>query len=449
MEQVCYGEEERHRALDELDSLVEKGLVRVVGSGERYALLETIRAFAAEQLHAGGEVGAIQNAHADHYLEFAAQVAGGIFGAEQLAALRRARAENANTLAAIHWLTSCARAGDREALEKGLLLCGYLDWYWHIGGQHLGARGLLDALLPLAADAPPSHGRARAHLAAGMITTCTDEWERSLREWGAAYNDGLAIGHPAVTAEGIMGVGYCHLHGGRMDEARAALDEAIARSEGGVTDFILSFSLAVKGMLVFIAGDVEGGMTLVKQSKQISDRLQDDELGGVALSFLAQMTFAKGDPASALELYRDALGHLEAVGDRPEIARVHCEMGWTALAADQTRAALQAFRLGVLANEEVGSPRGTGLALLGLAAVEAAEGRPERAVTIAAAAHALSERAGVVIEHPMDPSVVKRIDALKAAIPKGIVDGLATGAGALTPTEVLAMVALDVSGPRG
>ncbi|MBI3983208.1 MAG: protein kinase [Gemmatimonadetes bacterium] len=31
MEHVCYGEGERHRALDQLDSLVEKGLVRVVG----------------------------------------------------------------------------------------------------------------------------------------------------------------------------------------------------------------------------------------------------------------------------------------------------------------------------------------------------------------------------------------------------------------------------------
>ena len=78
MEQVCYGDDERHRALDELDSLVEKGLVRVVGSGERYALLETIRAFSAEQLHAGGEVDATRHAHADYYLQFAAGVAAGI-----------------------------------------------------------------------------------------------------------------------------------------------------------------------------------------------------------------------------------------------------------------------------------------------------------------------------------------------------------------------------------
>jgi hypothetical protein len=36
-----------------------------VGSGERYALLETIRAFSAEQLHAGGEVDPVRHAHAE------------------------------------------------------------------------------------------------------------------------------------------------------------------------------------------------------------------------------------------------------------------------------------------------------------------------------------------------------------------------------------------------
>lgn len=64
MEQVCCTADERHRALDELDSLVEKGLVRVVGESGRYALLETIRAFAAEQLHASGEVESTRKAHA-------------------------------------------------------------------------------------------------------------------------------------------------------------------------------------------------------------------------------------------------------------------------------------------------------------------------------------------------------------------------------------------------
>ena len=41
----------------------------------------------------------------------------------------------------------------------------------------------------------------------------------------------------------------------------------------------------------------------------------------------------------------------------------------------------------------------------------------------------------------MDPGVVSRIDALKASIPKGTLDGLVANAGALTPAAVLAMVA--------
>ena len=144
--------------------------------------------------------------------------------------------------------------------------------------------------------------------------------------------------------------------------------------------------------------------------------------------------------ARALVLYGEALESLATIGDQPEVARVHCEMGWTALAAGDAAAAQRAFRLGVQANEEVGSAKGTGLALLGLAAVEAAEGRPERAVAIAAAAHALSERAGIVIAHPMDPGVVSRIDALKASIPKGRLDGLVANASVLSPAAVLAMV---------
>jgi tetratricopeptide (TPR) repeat protein len=344
-------------------------------------------------------------------------------------------------LAAIQWLTVRARAGDLVALEKGLLLAGQLNWFWHMGGQHLTARGVLDALLALATDRPPSRGRALAQLANAMISTVTGELERSIGESVGGYEDGRAVGDKEIMAEGRLYVGYGQLHGGRMAEGRAAFDEAIELSAGGVGDFINGLGMTLKGMLLFATGDLDGGIALVEQGRRIQERLGDCEGGGVGLSFLAQMTFAKGDHARALALYREALASFELVGDRPEIARVHCEMGWTALAAADAHAAQQAFILAVHAYEEVGSPRGTGLALLGLAAVEAAGGRPERAVAIAAAAHALSERAGVVVEHPMDPGVVDRIEALKASIPKGTLDGLVTNAATLTPAAVLAMVA--------
>jgi tetratricopeptide (TPR) repeat protein len=274
-----------------------------------------------------------------------------------------------------------------------------------------------------------------------MVSTTTGEWERSRSEWEGGFKDAVAIGDAKAAAEGIMGVGYCNLSLGRMDESAAALDEAIARSGGGVCEFIHGLSKAIKGMLLFATGRLDAGITLVEEAIQIARRLDDREGGGVALSFLAQMIYGKGDHARAQAVYSEALEQLEKVGDLPEVARVHCELGWTALAGASTRRARQAFQSAVRTYEVVGSPRGTGLALLGLAAVEAAEGRSERAVTIAAAAEALSQRAGVVIAHPMDPGLAARIEALKARIPKGDLAGLVADAGALTPAAILAMVA--------
>jgi tetratricopeptide (TPR) repeat protein len=364
----------------------------------------------------------------------------GIKGTGQLAAVRRARADNANLHAAVQGLTARARSEDAASLEKGLLLAGCLNWFWHIGGQHLTARAMLDELLALAADRGPSRGRALALLANGMISTVTGEWERGIGEWGSGGEEGAAIGDEAIAAEGLMGVGYCHIGLGRMKEALAPLDEAIARAEG-VSDFIHAVSMTIKGMLLFATGELDGGIDLIHQARHIQERLGDCEGGGMAMSFLAQMTFAKGDHAGALATYADALALFETVGDRPEIARVHCEMGWAALAAEDGAAARRAFRLAVSAYEEVGSVRGTGLALMGLAATAAAEGNAERAVTIAAAAQAMAEGSGVVVEHPMAPGLAERIEALRASIPRQQLDGLVSSASVLSPAEVVAMCA--------
>lgn len=439
MEQVCYSDEERFLALDQLDSLVEKGLVRLVGSAGRYALLETIRAFAAEQLHASNEVEATRHAHARYFLQYAEEVAAGIRSGGQIECMRDARREDQNLGVALAWLLSCARAGDDTAVEQALLLCGVLNWYWHINGQHLTARVALDEALALGAKRAPSRGRGLAWLAAGMASTTTGEWERSLTEFTAGFEDGKSTGVAAVTGEGLMGMGYCHLAQGRMDEAGAALDEALNILQG-VDDFILALTQCIKSMQLFAMGKLDEGIALVRLAIAARERLDDGECCGVGLSFLAQMIFAKGDAGGASAIYEQSLEWLLAVGDIPEVARVHCEMGWTALALGDSRAAMQAFRQAVYTYEAVGSPRGTGLALLGIAAVEAASGRPERAVAVAAVADALSARAGVVVAHPMAPGLTEKIAALKASVPARDLEALVVRATTQTAADVLAML---------
>ena len=60
--------------------------------------------------------------------------------------------------------------------------------------------------------------------------------------------------------------------------------------------------------------------------------------------------------------------------------------------------------------------RGIGISLVGLAATEAAEGRPERAVRIAAAAAEFSEQEGVAIDYAMDTSAPEYLDAARSSL---------------------------------
>ncbi|MEO7999768.1 MAG: tetratricopeptide repeat protein, partial [Gemmatimonadaceae bacterium] len=273
-----------------------------------------------------------------------------------------------------------------------------------------------------------------------MIGTVIGDWEGSIRDARAAYADASAIGNRTVLAEAAMYTGYGSLGAGRIADVAPALDEARELATG-TTDFMRCLAMSVKALLLFITGDLAAGIALTEESLATQRRRNDCEGGGLTLSFLAQMTFAKGDLQRAMKLYGEALDTFGKVGDKPEIARVYCELGWAALAAKEVQVAKGAFQTAVRCYEEVGSARGTGLALMGLAAVDAADGHPERAITIAQAATAYSARTGVVIEHAMDPGVVARIDALKESIPKRTLDNLLQNADALTPSQVLAMVA--------
>ena len=123
------------------------------------------------------------------------------------------------------------------------------------------------------------------------------------------------------------------------------------------------------------------------------------------------------------------------------MARVQCETAYASLAGDDAEGAIRHFRRALRTYDEVGSPRGTGQALIGLAAATAATGDTAGALTIAAAAEVMTRKAGVVVEHPMAPGVAERIEALKATIPREELEALVASGSGMTPAAVLAMVA--------
>ena len=440
MESVCFDPQSRSAALDQLDSLVEKGLVQVSGAGDRYLLLVTIRDFAAELLEESQEAEAIRRAHAEYFLRLCKEVHEGITGRSQLEAMRRARADSANILLALHWLTAEANEQRGPALEQALLLAGYQNWIWHITGQHLTARTAVDAVLDLAANDPPSLGRSLALSTAGMVSVSTGEVERGAREWTESYNDGKAIGNEAAMAQAGVGLGFTHVIAGRLDEARQILEETIERSERVGEEFMHAVAVSFLGTVFGVSGDIDEGIALIERAQQISIRIDDYEGRGVGLSFLAQLHFMKGDVDRALEHYRGSLVALEAVGDRPEIARVHGEMGWAALSVKRVSGARRSFLSSLRWYDEVGSKRGVGTALIGLAVAEAMDGHAERAVTIAAAAEVLADQAGVIIVHAMGIGAGDQIEALRGTFDEESLARLTAAGRAMSPGEVVAMV---------
>jgi hypothetical protein len=117
----------------------------------------------------------------------------------------------------------------------------------------------------------------------------------------------------------------------------------------------------------------------------------------MSLGGLAELASGRGDPVAAIDLYGESLEAFEAIGDRGEEARILSGIAWTHLRNDDIALARRYFFRSVQAHTDVASVRGVGLSLIGLAATEAAELRPDRAVQIAAAAEVYANQEGIVV----------------------------------------------------
>jgi len=173
--------------------------------------------------------------------------------------------------------------------------------------------------------------------------------------------------------------------------------------------------------------------------------MHDAEGAGLSLGGLARLTAAAGDLPGALDLYRQSLAAFEACGDRLEEARILDEMAWTHLQHGETTLARRHFLDAVQAYTDVGSVRGIGLSLIGLAATEAEDARPARAVQIAAAAEVYAQEEGIVNVYSDGTPGRQFVDQARAALSTEEI-GRATGIGRrLTIKEIIDLARTPVT----
>ena len=276
-----------------LPELARKSMVMAAG-GDRWALLETIRAFAEARLEESGEAAAIRSAHAELYLALATQAV--LTGAAQSLWLPRLEAEHDNFRAA---LASSADPRLAVALHRFWLLRGHLSegraWLEQVGSPdepevHNAIAGI--------AWRQGDYAAARTHLLAALAG-----WERvsdSAGQQRSLANLGVLA---ASQGDFKAAVEHYRLSLSLADQPRAI---AILRSN-------LGLALAELGSFAEAASLLDSALSVVRS-------LEEPALIGATLANLGVLALNRGETAAARQSFLEALEVLQGIGDTPDAA---------------------------------------------------------------------------------------------------------------------------------
>jgi predicted ATPase/DNA-binding SARP family transcriptional activator len=258
-------------AIDVVGRLAARSLVIV--DGERYRLLESIRAFALEEM--GAEAGRGHDAHAAWYAAAARGSTAGVRGARQAEHLAFARAERANIDAALAWSAAHDPA-------RALAIANGFGWAWIVLGDSRGAQRLLTALA--AADAVA----------------------------GGTAPDAERAAPARERATALLLAAWIEASSGDLAPARAHVEQASALADTPELEARCAYHLAY---VVSHHGDWQQALELTARARELHaglDRPWDEAANAL---FAARAAISAGDAARATEAAADVEQRLRAVED--------------------------------------------------------------------------------------------------------------------------------------
>jgi predicted ATPase/class 3 adenylate cyclase len=271
-EQVCGVHPlERDDVLELLGRLIEKSLLQP--ADERYLMLESIRAFAREQLEETGEVETLVRAHLDYYTQLVERAAAAGGGPGQRAAFDRLDADLPDIRTAVE------RALERSD-PTALRITASVGQYGFIRNRlREVAQWCIDAAaIP---DAPPGL-RARAYNQAGFAL--------------------VLMGSP--------------------DGGQALVDDGLELARGADEDELLTEALLMAADLRLESGREEAARPLAAEAIDVAERIGSDGLFGRALLMAARAEHDIVGPEVTAARLSEAMSVFQRIGDRRQIGRV-------------------------------------------------------------------------------------------------------------------------------
>jgi predicted ATPase/class 3 adenylate cyclase len=312
--------------LDGLTELVDQSLVRRADEQAgvaRYALLESVREFAAELLEASGEAAAVYAAHATVFLEVAEACAPHLRGADQRDWLDRLERDHDNMRAALAWAVEQPDPGTAVRLAFAL-------WrFWQQRGYLDEARGLLEGMAEQGWQLEPDL-RARFAETVGGVAY----WQADLPAATGWYDVALEIRRHGASADdlesrrelakalynrGFMAVAeviQASTEGTTPDLAsKAMMDEALSiyrelGDAGGEADVLWGLG----GYLLFVGAPAEAESMFVR-SMELHRATGQRTMEAWSLHMLSTTILQQQRFDEAAEQSRHAMRHFSEGGD--------------------------------------------------------------------------------------------------------------------------------------
>jgi non-specific serine/threonine protein kinase len=364
-------------------------------SDSRFKLLDTVRAFALEQLRQQGEEDAVRARQVDYFTQLAQATEPNLSGPNQVRWLQRLDEEHPNLRTVLDWLIDAARGDpttDTHA-QAALVLCAAVWRFWYLRAHFLEGRRWLGRVLDLPVATQSTLVRARALNGAGSLAYSLGDFAAA-----ATYHErSLAIRRELGDQQGIAGslnnLALVDRHTGEFARARARLEEAIALNRQLGNEAWLAINFNNLGGVLLDQGDAPGAESSQERSLALFTELGDEWGIGMSLCDLANATRERGDLDRAQTLYEEALRRQGVVGDRRGRASSLVGRSWIALDIESATRAQALIAQAQSLFDEIGDRRGAAACLEALACVAAKQDQHTTAARLMGAAD--TERANL------------------------------------------------------
>jgi predicted ATPase/DNA-binding SARP family transcriptional activator len=359
----------------------------------RYAMHETIRQFAQEQLHGSEQEADALECHARYYAQLVSQAAENRGGRTLPERLHIIQEDHDNVRLAYEWLL----VHDHDQALALVAQLGTELNFWELGGFFQeGRRWLQHALEETKGSI--SIQRAKALLAAADLSSAISDFEYGLQSARQAQELFQELGDQPGEIDARLK--YCELAElvGKSEDIQGQAEEALRLAEQISYTAGMAKAKLVLGTCDYYAGENEAAIHYVLPSIALWRELERPFELAVALNRLAGALLAIREYTAAQQAYEECRDIYQSLGYRRGVATIVQNMGNLALELGDYIHARALICDGLRIRHELGLQRGYAYSFEFIAEVDEIENHCERAVQLLAAADTLRVRLGAPVD---------------------------------------------------